>query len=155
MEERNAECVLCRYAGEAEDLGLSFAVEEEAFGRRTEHELIPGGADVAVTNANKLLYVHLVADWHLNGRLGDAAAAFAAGLAQVCRQFLALSCTFEMQVAAMKSNRAGRRLLRKLTLSYLAQGQEASGLSRLLKTSLKASLLHLLTSRHNLIALSP
>ncbi|KAK9903317.1 hypothetical protein WJX75_002686 [Coccomyxa subellipsoidea] len=74
---------LKRYAGEAEDLGLSFAVEEEAFGRRTEHELIPGGADVAVTNANKLLYVHLVADWHLNGRLGDAAAAFAAGLAQV------------------------------------------------------------------------
>lgn len=58
-------------------------VEEEAFGRRTEHELLPGGADVAVTNANKLLYVHLVADWHLNGRLGDAAAAFAAGLAQV------------------------------------------------------------------------
>lgn len=72
-----------RYEGEAEDLGLSFAVEEEAFGRRIEHELLPGGADVAVTNANKLLYIHLVADWHLNGRLGDAAAAFAAGLAQV------------------------------------------------------------------------
>ncbi|CAL8465528.1 g5064 [Coccomyxa elongata] len=74
---------LKRYEGEAEDLCLSFVVEEEAFGRRTEHELLPGGADVAVTNANKLLYVHLVADWHLNGRLGDAAAAFAAGLAQV------------------------------------------------------------------------
>ena len=47
-------------------------------------ELVPGGADVAVTNANKLLYIHLVADWHLNGRLGAAAAAFAAGLAQAC-----------------------------------------------------------------------
>ena len=47
-------------------------------------ELVPGGVDVAVTNANKLLYIHLVADWHLNGRLGAAAAAFAAGLAQAC-----------------------------------------------------------------------
>ena len=38
---------------------------------------------MAVTNANKLLYVHLVADWHLNGSLGAAEAAFAAGLGQV------------------------------------------------------------------------
>lgn len=75
---------LCsRYEGEAEDLGISFCVEEDTFGRRTVHELRPGGADVAVTNTNKLLYVHLVADWHLNGRLGKAAAAFAAGLHQV------------------------------------------------------------------------
>lgn len=78
----DGEGILRRYEGKAEDLGLSFEVEEEAFGRRTVHELRPGGADVAVTNANKLLYIHLVADWHLNGRLGAAAAAFAAGLSQ-------------------------------------------------------------------------
>jgi len=38
---------------------------------------------MAVTNANKLHYIHLAADWHLNGRLGASSAAFATGLAQV------------------------------------------------------------------------
>jgi hypothetical protein len=66
-----------------EDLGLTFCAEEEAFGQRTAHELQPGGADTAVTDSNKLLYVHLVADWHLSRRLGKPAAAFAAGLHQV------------------------------------------------------------------------
>lgn len=47
-------------------------------------ELIPGGADVPVTNANRLQYVALVADWHLNGgSRGAAATAFARGLSQV------------------------------------------------------------------------
>ncbi len=38
---------------------------------------------MAVTNANKLHYIHLAADWHLNGRLGGSSAAFAKGMAQV------------------------------------------------------------------------
>ena len=66
-----------------EDLGLAFVVEEELLGRRSTHELRPGGEDIAVTADNRLLYLHLVADWHLNGRLGAAASAFAAGLHQV------------------------------------------------------------------------
>eukprot|EP00951_Prasinocladus_malaysianus_P033294 scaffold329053_cov34-Prasinocladus_malaysianus.AAC.1 len=49
-----------------------------------EIELIPDGANVTVTNANRLQYVALVADWHLNGgSRGTAAAAFARGLGQV------------------------------------------------------------------------
>ena len=71
------------YEGEAEDLGLTFSVEDDIFGKRQAHELCPGGDDIAVTNSNKLLYVHLVADWHLNRRLGKPAASFAAGLNQV------------------------------------------------------------------------
>ena len=74
-----------RYEGEAEDLGLTFSVEDDIFGRRKVHELCLGGDDMAVTTANKLLYVHLVADWHLNRRLGKPAASFAAGLNQVGR----------------------------------------------------------------------
>lgn len=74
-----------RYEGEAEDLGLTFSVEDDIFGRRQVHELCPGGDDVAVTSANKLLYVHLVADWHLNRRLGKPATSFASGLNQVGR----------------------------------------------------------------------
>ena len=46
-------------------------------------ELRPGGASLAVTNANRLQYCYLLAHWHLHGRLGASAAAFASGLAQV------------------------------------------------------------------------
>lgn len=63
-------------------MGLTFSVEDDVFGQRSAHELCPGGDDMAVTSANKLLYVHLIADWHLNRRLGKPAAAFAAGLNQ-------------------------------------------------------------------------
>ena len=45
--------------------------------------LKPGGADIAVTNENKLQYVHLAADWHLRRRLAEPARAFAQGMAQV------------------------------------------------------------------------
>lgn len=74
-----------RYEGDAADLGLDFTVDEEAFGARRVTELLPGGADTPVVDANKLLYVHLAADWHLNGRLGAAAAAFANSFHQASR----------------------------------------------------------------------
>ncbi|KAK9832830.1 hypothetical protein WJX81_005036 [Elliptochloris bilobata] len=74
---------LKRYDGDVADLCLDFTAEDEAFGARRLTELLPGGADTPVTDANRLLYVHLAADWHLNGRLGAAAGAFASGLHQV------------------------------------------------------------------------
>lgn len=74
-----------RYEGDAEDLCLSFAVEDDTFGRRTSVPLVPGGDSIAVTSANKLQYVQLLAEWHLNGRAGPPAAAFARGLTQVTR----------------------------------------------------------------------
>ena len=42
-----------------------------------------GGAEIAVTNENKLQYVHLAADWHLQRRLAEPARVFAQGLTQV------------------------------------------------------------------------
>ena len=72
-----------RYEGDAEDLGLTFAVEDETFGRRVSYPLVPGGAEVAVTSHNRLQYVLMAADWHLNGRLGGSSAAFARGINQV------------------------------------------------------------------------
>ena len=72
-----------QYEGDASDLGLDFTVEDETFGRRTVQELCANGADVPVTNENKLQYVHLMADFHLNTRIQRPAAAFAAGLTQV------------------------------------------------------------------------
>ena len=43
-------------------------------------ELTPGGRDVAVTNANKLSYIHRVANFRLN--------------TQLVRQLLLLTCSF-------------------------------------------------------------
>ena len=72
-----------RYEGEATDLCLDFSLEDDTFGARSVHSLIPGGSQIAVSNSNKLQYIHLAADWHLNGRLSASAAAFARGLAKV------------------------------------------------------------------------
>ena len=83
MQTGQLEGVYFRYEGDAADLCLDFSVEDATFGARSVHNLLPGGADMAVTNANKLHYIHLAADWHLNGRLGASASAFAQGLAQV------------------------------------------------------------------------
>lgn len=45
-----------------------------------QYNLLPGGDSVPVTASNRLLYVYLLADWHLNARLGQAASAFAGEL---------------------------------------------------------------------------
>ena len=74
---------IVQYEGDASDLGLDFTVEDETFGHRTVQELCANGADVPVTNENKLQYVHLMADFHLNTRIQGPAQAFAAGLTQV------------------------------------------------------------------------
>ena len=66
-----------------EDLGLDFTVEDETFGGRVSQDLVEDGSGVAVTSANKMHYILLVADWHLNGRLGASAGSFASGMAQV------------------------------------------------------------------------
>ncbi|GAX84732.1 hypothetical protein CEUSTIGMA_g12154.t1 [Chlamydomonas eustigma] len=72
-----------RYDGNVEDLGLTFVVEDDFFGSKTRYELLLGWGDVPVTNDNRLLYCHLLADWHLNVRLGRAAEAFSRGLSQL------------------------------------------------------------------------
>lgn len=72
-----------RYDGDASDLGLDFTVEAEIFGRRVSEELVPGGSEMHVSNQNKLQYVHLMADWHINKKVGKCCQAFAAGLSQI------------------------------------------------------------------------
>ncbi|EFN55183.1 hypothetical protein CHLNCDRAFT_23742 [Chlorella variabilis] len=74
---------LKRYEGQVADLCLDFAVESDFLGSTISEELVPGGSHLAVTNENVLQYVFLVADWHLNKRLGSAAAAFSRGLSRV------------------------------------------------------------------------
>lgn len=54
------------------ELSLDFTVTEEACGRRVVTELKPGGRDVAVTNENKLQYIHAMADYKLNRQVWHA-----------------------------------------------------------------------------------
>jgi hypothetical protein len=44
-----------------------------------------GGRDEAVTNDNRLQFVHLAAEWHLGRRLGQPAEAFAQGMHEASR----------------------------------------------------------------------
>ena len=39
------------------DLDLTFSVDEEQFGTTTSHDLMEGGANIPVTNANKDKYI--------------------------------------------------------------------------------------------------
>ena len=48
---------LKNYDGDAEDLCLTFTIANDDFGDTSEIPLIPDGANIAVTNANKQRYV--------------------------------------------------------------------------------------------------
>jgi ubiquitin-protein ligase E3 B len=71
---------LKHYEGDVRDLALDFTVTEELFGKHTTVELRPGGADIPVTNENKLQYVHAVADYKLNRQMRPLIDAFARGM---------------------------------------------------------------------------
>jgi E3 ubiquitin-protein ligase NEDD4 len=63
----------------AEDLGLSFVIQEGA----ELVELSAGGANTAVTDANKAEFADAVAEWKLHRRTADAVAAVREGLTAV------------------------------------------------------------------------
>jgi len=80
------------YAGDVADLCLDFtASTDDGAGGTLTTDLIPGGADVPVTNDNRLAYVAAVADWRLRGAVEPGVAALRASLAAlVPPQWLAL-----------------------------------------------------------------
>ncbi|KAI8366690.1 uncharacterized protein BYT42DRAFT_587536 [Radiomyces spectabilis] len=74
---------LKRYDGDVEDLGLTFAVDEEVVGEMVTHELKYYGKHLTVTNPNKLEYIFLMADYKLNQRTREQTAAFVNGFRSV------------------------------------------------------------------------
>ncbi|XP_036212141.1 ubiquitin-protein ligase E3C isoform X4 [Myotis myotis] len=62
------------YGGDVEELGLNFTVVVE---------LKCGGKDIPVTSANRIAYIHLVADYRLNRQIRQHCLAFRQGLANV------------------------------------------------------------------------
>jgi hypothetical protein len=86
------------YDGDAADLCLTFTVANDDFGV-TEVDLIPNGANVEVTNANKRRYIYLVAKHHVCDRIKEQADAFCRGLWEVIdRSWLRLFNEPELQV---------------------------------------------------------
>ncbi|KAI5708771.1 hypothetical protein M8J76_002918 [Diaphorina citri] len=64
-------------------LGLDFTVLCDELGERRIIELKPQGSNIPVTNANRIEYIHLVADYYLNRRIRPQCGAFKQGLSDV------------------------------------------------------------------------
>ncbi|GMF20684.1 unnamed protein product [Phytophthora lilii] len=57
---------LKHYDGNVEDLALTFSVSEMEFGEVVTRNLVPDGANIPVTNENRIRYIHLMANYKLN-----------------------------------------------------------------------------------------
>ncbi|XP_036212139.1 ubiquitin-protein ligase E3C isoform X2 [Myotis myotis] len=71
------------YGGDVEELGLNFTVVNNDLGEAQVVELKCGGKDIPVTSANRIAYIHLVADYRLNRQIRQHCLAFRQGLANV------------------------------------------------------------------------
>lgn len=73
-------------------------------------ELKPGGKDIPVTTANRIAYIHLVADYRLNKQIRPHCLAFRQGLANVVNlEWLRMFDQQELQVHCTAHAAAGRR----------------------------------------------
>ena len=72
-----------RYAGDVEDLCLTFSVDEEVAGVKRTVELEEGGANKPVTNLNRTRFIYQAAEYHLNVKLRPVMAPFIEGIASV------------------------------------------------------------------------
>ncbi|OQV23506.1 E3 ubiquitin-protein ligase Su(dx) [Hypsibius exemplaris] len=68
------------------DLGLFFSSDFEVLGKVTQHELKPGGAQVAVTDENKEEYLELITQWFFSRGVEDQLRAFMEGFNDVIPQ---------------------------------------------------------------------
>ncbi|KAI0237295.1 E3 ubiquitin-protein ligase NEDD4 [Lamellibrachia satsuma] len=69
-------------------LDLYFAVDEKGFGRMQQYELIPGGENVKVSEANKKEYIDLVIRWRFVDRVRKQMDAFMSGFNELIPQHL-------------------------------------------------------------------
>ncbi|ETL93023.1 hypothetical protein L917_08734, partial [Phytophthora nicotianae] len=70
---------LKHYNGNVEDLSLTFSVSEMEFGQVVTRNLVPDGANIPVTNENRIRYIHLMANYKLNVLSSTESAAFLKG----------------------------------------------------------------------------
>jgi hypothetical protein len=81
------------------DLQLTFTLDTDVFGRVETLELKPNGAAIAVTNANKLEYVQLVAEARTTGSVAQQLRSFAAAFWDVLpRQYVGIFEPAELEL---------------------------------------------------------
>ncbi|TPX35589.1 hypothetical protein SmJEL517_g02102 [Synchytrium microbalum] len=86
------------YEGDCEDLGLSFTIDADIFGKIETKELKYNGRDISVTNANRYEYIYLVADYKLNSECREQQEAFVKGFQSVVkRDWLRVFSPVELQ----------------------------------------------------------
>ncbi|UYV62886.1 hypothetical protein LAZ67_2002246 [Cordylochernes scorpioides] len=71
------------YEGDVADLGLDFTAISSGLGESKLVELKPGGANIPVTEDNRIEYIHLMADYKLNRQIRAQTQAFKEGMASV------------------------------------------------------------------------
>ncbi|XP_072432313.1 ubiquitin-protein ligase E3C [Chiloscyllium punctatum] len=87
------------YEGDVEELGLNFTVVNNELGEAQVVELKLGGKDIPVTSANRIAYIHLVADYRLNKQIRPHCLAFRQGVANVVNlEWLRMFDQQELQV---------------------------------------------------------
>ncbi|XP_075161801.1 E3 ubiquitin-protein ligase Nedd4 isoform X2 [Haematobia irritans] len=64
-------------------LELTFCVDEDTFGQKSQHELKPGGANIEVTDENKDEYIKLVIEWRFVARVKEQMTAFLDGFGSI------------------------------------------------------------------------
>ena len=99
-EDLHRSCVqILEYDGNVADLCLDFTVSEDIYGEIITKELIQNGTNIEVTNKNRRVYVHALADYHLNRRLAVPVRAFMTGLQKIIdRRWLSLFTVKEFQL---------------------------------------------------------
>lgn len=70
---------LKHFDGNVDDLALTFSVSETVNGQVVTRDLIPNGANIAVTQANRIRYMHVLAHYKLNVVAARESAAFVRG----------------------------------------------------------------------------
>ena len=73
------------YDRDVSDLGLTFSVDEDFMGEIVTHELVAGGRTLAVTNENRINYIHLMAHFRMHTQIREQTAAFIRGFRSVIR----------------------------------------------------------------------
>jgi ubiquitin-protein ligase E3 C len=71
------------YDGDCEDLHLNFAIVNSEYDETRVTELVPNGKDIAVTNENRVHYIHRVANYRLNFQIKRQSVAFLGGLREI------------------------------------------------------------------------
>lgn len=87
-----------RYKEDVSDLNLTFSVDQDVMGKIITHELLPGGKARAVTDHNKLVYIHYMAYFHMNTQIREQTQAFNRGFRSIVNlEWLSLFSPPELQ----------------------------------------------------------